>query len=91
MHFIVGEYSPTPEGTRLRGLEVIPLDRKGVLTEYHTSKDSAIRKAQELAAATPGKQYGVFAPITIFETTKPNIIEKTINDQGEVVVKAKEA
>jgi len=40
-----------------------------------------------LASKSPGKQYGVFECVDVFETTTPTVIRKFWTDSGELSVR----
>lgn len=67
------------------------VDRKDYIKSVFTDLETAKRKATERAIAEPGQQFAVMSIAHIFETGKPVIIEKTLNDAGEIVLKPKEA
>jgi hypothetical protein len=59
-------------------------DKSGQIA--HNTREAAEAYAQELASKSPGVMYGVFDCIKIFETTTPQVITKTYNEGGELVV-----
>lgn len=46
----------------------------------------AEKYAVELASQHPGKQYGVFSCVRVFETTTPQVITKKFTDAGELAL-----
>lgn len=60
---------------------------KDIPKTYFTDEASALAVAKDLAVKNPTVQYGVFAATRIFETTKPQVLEKTYNADNELVIK----
>lgn len=56
---------------------------------YYTNQEDAEREAMRLAETTPGMNYGVFAPVMVFEARKSKVefVTKEVNGSGELVVK----
>lgn len=50
----------------------------------------AEKYAAELASQHPGKQYGIFTCIRVFETTTPQVITKKFTEAGELALEIKE-
>ena len=74
-----------PPGTEY-GFKMSRETRAEICTAF-TSRVLAGEHAQELAAKSPGKQYGVFECVDVFETTTPTVIKKFWTDKGELAVK----
>lgn len=51
-----------------------------------TTKGKATEYAKNRAAKSPGVLFGVFSCDQVFETTEPDVITKTFNDAGELVL-----
>ena len=69
------------------GYYVKPADREDKSGQIvHTNEESAVAYAKELAAKNPKVLYGVFTCVRVFETTEPNVIEKSFNDSGELII-----
>lgn len=66
------------------------LDRRDYIKSYEKSIDSARKKAETLAKENPNKAYCIMTVSEIYETTSPKIIQKIINEQGELVLKPQE-
>lgn len=64
------------------------MDRETVkeIDSAFTTKELAEQHALKLASEHPGKQYGVFACVHVFETTTPNVIRKVFSDSGELIL-----
>jgi len=60
--------------------------RDDIVKLAFTTEDAAKDYAEEQASKNPKVAYGVFGCLAIFETTKPEIIKKTFNESGELVV-----
>lgn len=63
------------------------VSRKDGITEYFTDKAAATANATKKAGEKPGVQFAVFGVLSVYETTTPKIIEKMLNDAGELVLK----
>ncbi len=91
MQYLVGALNvPAETVFNERGTHV-GINRKQAISEYFTDKDVAITEAKKKAGISPGTQYAVFGVLSVYETTTPKIIEKTINDAGELVLKPEQA
>lgn len=103
MNFIVA-IIPAPQPARVRaaaqrerelGLPVpnvgTPFPAKDIPKTYFTNEDEALAVAKDLATRNPTVQYGVFSATRVFETTKPQVLEKTYNQEGELVVNKEKA
>jgi hypothetical protein len=63
-------------------------DKSGQIV--HTSEEAAQAYAKELAARFPKVLFGVFSCVRVYETTEPQVIEKSFNDGGELVIESAE-
>jgi len=64
-----------------------PFEREDIPKVYFTDENAAIAEAKRLASKYPQVQYGVFRADTIYETTKPDVLVKSYNEDGELTVK----
>lgn len=87
MIYLVGAATPVPlAGPDGRGSEPFATDR--VLKRFYRNKTQAERAAQDLAKKFPGEVFGVFVAGTLYEAKQPEIMEKVVNEAGEIVPKA---
>lgn len=85
MQYIVMQIGAPP--TQQNNTGAYDVSSKDAVKSYFPSLPHAQKHAENQAAQNPGKQYGVFAPISIVETGKPTFIHKVLNDAGELVLK----
>lgn len=90
MKWIVFEITNDPERLAQRGESsgATALDRASTIKEYFHTEPNADTCARKKAASNPGKQYAVMGIVKIFETTTPKVLEKVLNERGEIVMKA---
>ena len=84
--FLVTSANPTLQPAAGDGSETFSNDRK--VSKYYRRKDNAVRAAKVLAAKYPGELFGVFEAGALFEAKEPEIMEKKLNDVGEIVPRA---
>ncbi len=87
MQFLVGVLGAAAEQVFNERGTHLGVSRKEAITDYFTEKSAAENSAKDKAGANPGKQYAVFGILSVYETTTPKIIEKMVNDSGELVLK----
>lgn len=87
MIYLIGSANPLPvHGADGTGAEVFQNDRK--VTKYYRTEAHAQRAAQALAKKYPGEVFGVFSASCLYEAKQPEIMEKVVNEAGEIVPKA---
>lgn len=86
MIFIVCAANPTQRDGDALGAEAFQKDR--TITKFFRNKGNAERAAKELAKKYPGELFGVFGASGLYEAKAPEIMEKILNEQGEIVPKS---
>lgn len=87
MIYLVGGATPIPvQGPDGKGAEAIATDR--IIKKFYRSERHAKAAAQELAKKYPGEVFGVFAASSLYEAKQPEVMEKVLNESGEIVPKA---
>lgn len=86
MQYLVGEINPKTGVPSRLGDGSIKYDRKDKIEDFHTTEKAAEKAAVLAATTNPGKVYGLFCILRTFETTKPTILTKIVNESGELVV-----
>jgi len=85
MHWLVVKLNPAIEQENV-GLDYRNLaQRSDVVKDYFRRETSAVMWAQKQATLNPGQQYAVMGVLKIFETTTPTVIEKYIDDRGQIL------
>lgn len=73
------------EGVDGYGQELLRSELKDPVVKF-TTQEAAEACAKDLAERTPKVLYGVLGVISLFETSKPTLIEKKFNERGELVL-----
>lgn len=85
--FLIAEYQAATVRALRGNPTQLDLPRTDFIKHYFVDRDAAMQGVKDLATKNPMRQFALFEPTAIFETTTPNIIEKQLNEQGEVVLK----
>ena len=67
------------------GAEVFAKDR--VASKFYRNKGHADAAAKVLAKKYPGEMFAVFKVDSFFEAKEPEIMEKVLDEQGQIVPK----
>lgn len=87
MIYLIGAANPLPvTGADGTGAEALATDRR--VTKYYRTEVHAQRAAQALAKKYPGEVFAVFKASSLYEAKQPEIMEKVLNESGEIVPKA---
>ena len=84
MIFIIAPATPAALGNAdNRGSEGFANDR--IIKRFYRSKGHAQTAIKELARKYPGEVFGIFEATTLYEAKQPEIMEKVVNETGEIV------
>lgn len=87
MIFIISGATPVPiSGPDGTGSEPFANDRQ--IKKFYRSERHAKIAAQNLAKKYPGEVFGVFAASSLYEAKQPEVMEKVLNESGEIIPKA---
>lgn len=87
MIYLIGAATPLPTaGPDGHGAEQFVPDR--IVKKFYRNERQAKAAAQALAKKFPGEVFGVFSPSSLYEAKQPEIMEKVLNEAGEIVPKA---
>ena len=81
--FIISLANPRPRDQDNTGAEAFETGKN--VTKFYRRRDHAERAAKALAAKFPGELFGVFEAHNLYEAKAPEIMEKVLNEQGEIV------
>ena len=81
--FIVAPANPRRRDADGNGAESFDKDRSP--SKFYRNKGHAETMAKQMAAKYPGELFSVLKVDSIFEAKQPEIMEKALNDQGEIV------
>lgn len=83
--YIVAQGNPRLKDTDAEGAEKFDTDR--TVSRFFRNKGTADAAAKRLARKYPGELFAVFSVDSLFEAKEPEIMEKTVDDQGQIVPK----
>ena len=81
--FIVSSANPRARDQDGSGAELFETGKN--ITKFYRNKGNAERAVKALAAKFPGELFGVFEAHNLYEAKAPEIMEKVLNEQGEIV------
>ena len=81
--YIVAPADPRRRDADGLGAEAFDKDRSP--SKFYRSQANAAQAARALASKYPGELFAVMKVDLIFEAKQPEIMEKALNDQGEIV------
>ena len=89
MIYIVGTANPTlrdPDGTGAEAF-LTGAEKGRTITKFYRNKGNAERAAKELAKKYTGELFAVFSITDLYEAKAPEIMEKVLTENGEIVPK----
>ena len=84
--FVLTTASPRMRDPDGQGAE--PFEKERTITKFYRLRHHADRAAHAMAAKYPWEMFAVFKVDTIYEAKPAEVMEKVVNDAGEVVPKA---
>ena len=62
-----------------------PFVKERNVTKFYRNKGQADNAAKELAKKHPGELFAVFKADSLYEAKAPEVMEKMLDDQGQIV------
>lgn len=83
--FIVTTGNPGFQDPDRNGAE--PFAKERCATKFYRNKGQADTAAKTLAKKYPGEMFAVFKVDSFFEAREPEVMEKVLDEQGQIVPK----